>query len=301
MRWKLDNNLQAMSIVAAILILLGGTVVGVYHCWRMLGWIAIFPAAGFVFADYLGFHLIFFARKERGLLGWGSLVCKFVIFGTLLLNGASLVFLLITDAKDRAAQVSRIEARKAELEAETAARVKLIEAESAARQAEDLRRAKVAAEVAQVTGNASLARTVVQASTAPAPAPAFAPAVPSPSPIASTVPAVEPPQEASGVFERFARWYTRAPLYFSGGLVGLLCFVLIQVFGKIDEHRSGAAPGNETARPVSPVIDAPALPLPAAVAASGRLSPEDARPVSKPVVHWRGGRIVGDDDGGRSH
>jgi len=302
MRWKLDNNLQAMSIVAAILILLGGTVVGVYHCWKMLGWIALFPAAGFVFADYLGFHLIFFSRKEGGLLGWGSLVCKFVIFGTLLLNGASLVFLLITDAKDKAAIASRIEAKKAELEAETAARVKLIEAESAARQAEETRRAQNAAEVAQVTGNASLARTVVRASTAPTPAPVFTLApLPSPSPIASTAAAVEPATEAPGIVERFARWYTRGPLYFSGGLVGLLCFILIQVFGKIGESRNagpvsgGDGPERTPARHVEPVISAPA-PVPVMAISAPQL------PQERPRAVWRGGvRVDQPDNGERSH
>ncbi|MFN0088562.1 MAG: hypothetical protein ACKVX9_24450 [Blastocatellia bacterium] len=302
MRWKLDNNLQAMSIVAAILILLGGTVVGVYHCWRMLGWIALFPAAGFVFADYLGFHLIFFARKEGGLLGWGSLVCKFVIFGTLLLNGASLVFLLITDAKDKAAIASRIEAKRAELEAETAARVKLIEAESAARQAEDTRRAQNAAEVVQVTGNASLARTVVRASTAATPAP-FAAPIPSAFPIASTAAASAPvpEQEAPGIVERFARWYTRGPLYFSGGLVGLLCFVLIQVFGKIGEGRNGSpaaggdGPERVPARHVEPVPQS--LPVPAMANAA----PQAAQ--VKPVRVWRGMRPLDGpgEDGERSH
>lgn len=300
MRWKLDNNLQAMSIVAAILILLGGTVVGVYHCWKMLGWIALFPAAGFVFADYLGFHLIFFARKERGLLGWGSLVCKFVIFGTLLLNGASLVFLLITDAKDKAAIANRIEAKKAELEAETAARVKLIEAESAARQAEETRRAQNAAEVAQVTGNASLARTVVRASTAATPAP-FAAPLPSPSPIASTAASSEPAKEEPGIVERFARWYTRGPLYFSGGLVGLLCFVLIQVFGKIGEGRNASPAAGEDgpehllARHVEPAPQS--LPVPAMANAA----PQAAQ--VKPVRVWRGMRPLDDsgDEGERSH
>lgn len=300
MRWKLDNNLQAMSIVAAILILLGGTVVGIYHSWRMLGWIAIFPAAGFIFADYLAFHLIWFARKERGLLGWGSLLCKFVLFGTLLLNGASLVFLLITDAKDKAAVASRIEARKAELEAETAARVKLIEAESAARQAEETRRAQNAAEVAQVTGNASLARTVVRASTAATPAP-FAAPLPSPSPIASTAAAVEPATEAPGIVERFARWYSRGPLYFSGGLVGLLCFILIQVFGKIGEGRNdspasgGDAPERLPARHVEPVISAPP---PAPVMAT----PAPQSPQERPRAVWRGMTRVDDSGNGeRSH
>jgi len=42
-------------------------------------------------------------------------------------------------------------------------------------------------------------------------------------------------------FERFVRWYTRAPLYFSGGLVGLLCFVFMQVFGKMAADRTANA------------------------------------------------------------
>lgn len=236
MNWKLNSNLTAMSIVAACLILAGGTVVGAYHCYRMLGWIAVFPVAGFLFADYLGFHLIFFARKEKGLLGWSSLVCKFLIFGTLLLNGASLIYLLITDAKDKAATVSKIETEKAKIEIETAAKMKLIEAESAARRAEETQRAENAAKLAAATGSTRLARAVT--TTTPSQPITFGVA-PAPSPTSASVAAEEAKaKDDLTTFERFIRWYTRAPLYFSGATVGLLCFALAQVFGKIVADRN---------------------------------------------------------------
>ena len=231
--WKLNSQLKAMSIVAGILILIGGTVVGIYHCSKMLGWIAIFPAAGFLFADYLGFHLIFFARQEKGLLGWGSLVCKFIIFGTLLLNGASLVFLLITNEKDKAAVQSRIEAKKAEAQIETDAKLKVIQAQSNARQSEGAKRAENAAKLKAAGVSTKLAITAI----AEKPAPVSFDTAPAPSPSASPAIATEAQAEAPGIVERFARWYTRAPLYFSGGLVGLCCFVLIQIFGKLSENR----------------------------------------------------------------
>jgi hypothetical protein len=243
MNWKLNSNLTAMSIVAACLILAGGTVVGAYHCYRMLGWIAAFPVAGFLFADYLGFHLIFFARKEKGLLGWSSLLCKFLIFGTLLLNGASLVYLLITEAKDKAAIASKIKTEKAKVEIETAAKMKLIEAESAARRAEETQRAENAAKLMATTGNARLARVVT--TTAPAQTIAFGLSVsPSPSPARETTTTEEAKKDAPSTFERFIRWYTRAPLYFSGGLIGLACFILTQVFGKLGADRHGTKPGQ---------------------------------------------------------
>jgi hypothetical protein len=237
MNWKLNSNLTAMSIVAACLILAGGTVVGAYHSYKMLGWIAVFPVAGFLFADYLGFHLIFFARKEKGLLGWSSLVCKFLIFGTLLLNGASLVYLLITESKDRAATASKIETEKSRIEIETAAKMKLIEAESAAHRAEETQRAENAAKLAIATGNARLARVVT--TTRPAQPITFdVAATPSPTP--------EPTEENKAkddpsTFERFISWYVRAPLYFSGGLVALACFILTQVFGKLAADRTACA------------------------------------------------------------
>ena len=34
--WKLNSNLKAMSIVAGILILIGGTVVGIYCVFRRM-------------------------------------------------------------------------------------------------------------------------------------------------------------------------------------------------------------------------------------------------------------------------
>jgi hypothetical protein len=203
----------------------------------MLGWIAVFPVAGFLFADYLGFHLIFFAREEKGLLGWSSLVCKFLIFGTLLLNGASLVYLLITEAKDRSAIASKIETEKARTEIETAARMKLIEAQSAARRAEETQRAENAAKLLAATGNARLAR-VVTTTVAAQPIAFGLTVTPSPTPgPESTASKEAKTKEAPSTFERFIRWYTRAPLYFSGGLVGLVCFCLIQVFGKLDADR----------------------------------------------------------------
>src|SRR5262245_32515145 len=161
MNWKLNSHLTAMSVVAACLVLAGGTVVGAYHSFKHLGWIAIFPVAGFLFADYMGAHLIFFSHKEKGLLGWSAMICKFLVFGTLLLNGASLVYLLITESKDRTATANKIEETKARTEIDTSAKVKLIEAESAARRAEDIQRAENAAKLAAVTGNARLARAAI--------------------------------------------------------------------------------------------------------------------------------------------
>src|SRR5262249_27848901 len=260
--WKLNSNLKAMSIVAGILILLGGTVVGIYHCAKMLGWVAIFPAAGFLFADYLGFHLIFFARAERGLLGWGALICKFAIFGTLLLNGASLVYLLITDAKDKAAAASRIEIKNAELDAETQAKLKLIEAESNARKSEEAQRAENAARLKAANVSTRLAVAAIAEKKEAPMLPGVFPA-PSASPIARETP-LEPP----GIVERAARWYTRAPLYFSGGMVGLLCFVLIQVFGKLDENRNGIPDFLERDRGRKPAQSAPiSMPAPSSLAA----------------------------------
>ena len=148
MNWKLNSNLTAMSIVAACLVLAGGTVVAAYHSFKHLGWLAIFPVAGFLFADYMGAHLIFFSHKEKGLLGWSAMTCKFLVFGTLLLNGGSLVYLLITESKDRTATANKIEETKARTDIETTAKVKLIEAESAARRAEDKQRAENAANLA---------------------------------------------------------------------------------------------------------------------------------------------------------
>lgn len=244
MQWKLNSNLTAMSIVGACLILVGGTVVAIYHCYRMLGWIALFPAAGFLFADYLGFHLIFFSRKETGLLGWGALICKFLIFGTLLINGASLVYLLVTDAKDRAATASAIERKKAEAEIETESKIKLIEADSNARKSEETQRAENAAKIAQATGSIKLAREVT---TTKKDSPIVFDAVPSTFPLNGSPSETKPQAVEAGTVERFARWYTRAPLYFSGGLVALCCFVLIQIFGKLDADRAitpGSKPAN---------------------------------------------------------
>lgn len=232
MNWKLNSNLTAMSIVAAILILAGGTVVGAYHSFKYLGWIAVFPVAGFLFADYMGAHLIFFAHKEQGLLGWSALACKFLIFGTLLLNGASLVYLLITESKDSAREASKIEAEKSKVEIETAAKMKLIEAESAARRAEETQRAENAAKLLAATGNARLARVVTTTR------PTMFDVVPTPSPSPTPGPASGATEEDNpSTFERFIKWYTRAPLYFSGGLVGLMCFVLTQTFGKLASDR----------------------------------------------------------------
>jgi hypothetical protein len=237
MNWKLNSNLTAMSIVAACLVLAGGTVVGAYHSFKHLGWIAIFPVAGFLFADYMGAHLIFFSHKEKGLLGWSAMTCKFLVFGTLLLNGASLVYLLIAESKDRTATANKIEETKARTEIETTAKVKLIEAESAARRAEATQRAENAAKLVAATGNARLARAAMttrpaQNSLNVAPSP---PPTPAPE---SRAAEEEKERDEPTTFERFVRWYTRAPLYFSGGLVGLLCFVLMQVFGKMVADRT---------------------------------------------------------------
>jgi hypothetical protein len=240
MNWKLNSNLTAMSIVAACLVLAGGTVVGAYHSFKHLGWIAVFPVAGFLFADYMGAHLIFFSHKEKGVLGWSAMTCKFLVFGTLLLNGASLVYLLITESKDRVATASKLEEAKARTEIETTAKVKLIEAESAARRAEDKQRAENAAKLAAATGNARLARAAM--TTRPARnALNVAPSL-SPTPAPESGAAVEEKaKDEPTTFEWFVRWYTRAPLYFSGGLVGLLCFVLMQVFGKMAADRKADA------------------------------------------------------------
>ncbi len=244
MSWRLNSQLTAMSIVAACLVLAGGTVVGAYHSFSYLGWIAVFPVAGFLFADYMGAHLIFFSHKERGLLGWSAMACKFLIFGTLLLNGASLVYLLITESKDRTAAANKIEETRARTEIETAARVKLIEAESAARRAEEKQRAENAVKLAAATGDSRLARAAMTAR----PARMALNAAPSPSPAPESATAEEERvKEELTAFERFVRWYTRAPLYFSGGLVGLLCFVLMQVFGKMAADRevqNNESPGD---------------------------------------------------------
>ena len=237
MNWKLNSHLTAMSVVAACLVLAGGTVVGAYHSFKHLGWIAIFPVAGFLFADYMGAHLIFFSHKEKGLLGWSAMTCKFLVFGTLLLNGASLVYLLVTESKDRTAMANKIEETKARAEIETAAKVKLIEAESVARRAEDTQRAENAVKLVAATGNARLARAAMTTRPAPnalnvAPSP---PPTPAPE---SRAAEEEKAKDEPTTFERFVRWYTRAPLYFSGGLVGLLCFVLMQVFGKMAADRT---------------------------------------------------------------
>lgn len=238
MNWKLNSHLTAMSIVAACLVLAGGTVVGAYHSFKHLGWIAVFPVAGFLFADYMGAHLIFFSHKEKGLLGWSAMTCKFLIFGTLLLNGASLVYLLITESKDRNATANKLEETKARTEIETAAKVKLIEAQSAARRAEETQRAENAAKLVAATGNARLARAV----TITRPAQTGLNVAPSPSLTAeSQAIGEEKAKDEPSTFERFVRWYTRAPLYFSGGLVGLLCFVLMQVFGKISADQKANA------------------------------------------------------------
>jgi hypothetical protein len=222
--------------VAACLVLAGGTVVGAYHSFKHLGWIAIFPVAGFLFADYMGAHLIFFSHKEKGLLGWSAMTCKFLVFGTLLLNGASLVYLLITESKDRTATTNKLEEKKARTEIETDAKVKLIEAESAARRAEDRQRAENAAKLAATTGNARLARAAI--TTRPArPDSNAAPSPSSTQALESGVTEEVRVKDETSTFERFVRWYTRAPLYFSGGLVGLLCFVLMQVFGKMEADR----------------------------------------------------------------
>jgi len=240
MNWKLNSNLTAMSIVAACLVLAGDTVVGAYHSFKHLGWIAIFPVAGFLFADYMGAHLIFFSHKEKGLLGWSAMTCKFLIFGTLLLNGASLVYLLISESKDRTATAYKIEETKARTEIDTAAKVKLIEAESAARRAEDTQRAENAANLVAATGNARLARAVttmqpsrIALNVAPSPSPTPAPE--------SRAVEEEKAKDEPTTFERFVRWYTRAPLYFSGGLVALMCFVIMQVFGKMAADRTANA------------------------------------------------------------
>jgi len=238
MKWKLNSNLTVMSVVAACLVLAGGTVVGAYHSFKHLGWIAIFPVAGFLFADYMGAHLIFFSHKEKGLLGWSAMTCKFLVFGTLLLNGASLVYLLITESKDRTATANKIEETKARTEIDTAAKVKLIEAESAARRAEDTQRADNAAKLVATTGNARLARAAM--TTRPARNASNDASSPTPAPD-SGVAEIENVKDKPSTFERFVRWYTRAPLYFSGGLVGLLCFVLMQVFGKMEADRLSGA------------------------------------------------------------
>lgn len=238
MNWKLNSNLTVMSVVAACLVLAGGTVVGAYHSFKHLGWIAIFPVAGFLFADYMGAHLIFFSHKEKGLLGWSAMTCKFLVFGTLLLNGASLVYLLITESKDRAATANKIEETKARTEIDTAAKVKLIEAESAARRAEDIQRAENAAKLAAATGNARLARAAI---TSRSSGPASNVATSSTAAPESGAAEIENAKDAPSTFEWFVRWYTRAPLYFSGGLVGLLCFVLMQVFGKMEADRKSDA------------------------------------------------------------
>ena len=240
MNWKLNSNLTVMSVVAACLVLAGGTVVGAYHSFKHLGWIAIFPVAGFLFADYMGAHLIFFSHKEKGVLGWSAMICKFLVFGTLLLNGASLVYLLITESKDRTSTANKIEETKTRTEIDTAAKVKLIEAESAARRAEDIQRAENAAKLVASTGNARLARAAITSR------PSQSASNVAPSPSSTTAPEsgaaeiVNAKDEAS-TFERFVRWYTRAPLYFSGGLVGLVCFVLMQVFGKMEADRKSDA------------------------------------------------------------
>jgi hypothetical protein len=237
MNWKLNSNLTVMSVVAACLVLAGGTVVGAYHSFKHLGWIAIFPVAGFLFADYMGAHLIFFSHKEKGLLGWSAMICKFLVFGTLLLNGASLVYLLITESKDRTATANKIEETKARTEIDTAAKVKLIEAESAARRAEDIQRAENAAKLAAATGNARLARAAI--TSRPSSNGATSPlSTPAPE---SGAAEIEKAKSEPSTFERFVKWYTRAPLYFSGGLVGLLCFVLMQVFGKMEADRKADA------------------------------------------------------------
>ncbi len=238
MNWKLNSNLTVMSVVAACLVLAGGTVVGAYHSFKHLGWIAVFPVAGFLFADYMGAHLIFFSHKEKGLLGWSAMTCKFLVFGTLLLNGASLVYLLVTESKDRTATANKIEETKARTEIDTTAKVKLIEAESAARRAEDTQRAENAAKLVAATGNARLARAV----TTMRPSRVASNAAPSPTPaLESRATEEEKAKDEPATFERFVRWYTRAPLYFSGGLVGLLCFVLMQVFGKMAADRKADA------------------------------------------------------------
>src|SRR5262245_4519881 len=237
MNWKLNSNLTVMSVVAACLVLAGGTVVGAYHSFKHLGWIAVFPVAGFLFAEYMGAHLIFFSHKEKGLLGWSAMTCKFLVFGTLLLNGGSLVYLLITESKDRTATANKIEETKARTEIDTAAKVKLIEAESSARRAEDTQRAENAAKLVAATGNARLARAAMTTRTARndfnvAPSPP-----PTPAPESRAI-EEEKAKDEPTTFERLVRWYTRAPLYFSGGLVGLLCFVLMQVFGKMAVDRT---------------------------------------------------------------
>lgn len=289
--WKRSSNLKAMSIVAGILILIGGTVVGIYHCYKMLGWIAIFPAAGFLFADYLAFHLIFFAREEGGLLGWGALICKFLLFGTLLLNGASLVYLLITNAKDNAAQVSRLETKKAEAQIETDSKIKLMKAESDVRQTEESKRAENAAKLKEANVSTRLA---VAAIVEKKPAVTFgAEASPSPSPVPASTEQAKP--EERGIVERFARWYTRAPLYFSGGVVGLICFILIQVFGKMDENRNGKIDFFEKPLQEKPQRNE-ALTDEWAEALQTDESTRQMR--SKPVVRWQGGRIREDE---RSH
>jgi hypothetical protein len=240
MNWKLNSNLTVMSVVAACLVLVGGTVVGAYHSFKHLGWIAIFPVAGFLFADYMGAHLIFFSHKEKGLLGWSAMTCKFLVFGTLLLNGASLVYLLITESKDRTATANKLEETKAMIEIDTDAKVKLIEAESAARRAEDRQRAENAAKLAAATGNARLARAAIVTR----PAQPAANVASSPSSTAAPVSGaaeLEIAKNETSTFERFVRWYTRAPLYFSGGLIGLFCFILMQVFGKMEADRKSGA------------------------------------------------------------
>ncbi|HEV2664066.1 MAG TPA: hypothetical protein VG324_04105, partial [Blastocatellia bacterium] len=148
--------------------------------------------------------------------------------------------------KDRTATVYKIEETKARTEIDTAAKVKLIEAESAARRAEDTQRAENAAKLVAATGNARLARAAITTrpaqnalNVAPSPPPTPAPE--------SRAAEEEKAKDEPTTFERFVRWYTRAPLYFSGGLVGLLCFVLMQVFGKMEADRkthSDESPGE---------------------------------------------------------
>src|SRR5262249_47548017 len=144
----------------------------------------------------------------------------------------------------KAVTVSKIEAEKAKLEIETAAKMKLIEAESAARRAEETQRAENAAKLVAATGNARLARVVT--TTTPALPISFGLAVsPSPMPTPGATTTEEAKKDDPSTFERFIRWYTRAPLYFSGATVGLLCFVLTQVFGKLDADRKARLERNE--------------------------------------------------------
>lgn len=279
MRVTYDRN-KVFAIATGLLcalVFLAGTSLGAYHSLTELGLIAgLMSLACYLICDLaLVVASVVDYAEDGNPLEWCAWLVKGFLSLYLLFSGGCIAYLLLEKAQTESALVSRVASSQKAFN----------DCLASAQTTKDKNRCN------------ALARTIQETESANASA------------------AKDERRASAGWIAAYVEW----PLFkYLPGILGALCLFGLTLAAKLNgwfESRqggSGAAPGNETARPVLPVIEAPALPLPAPVAASGRLSPEDAailrarqsaedaRPV-RPVVHWRGGRIVGDDDGGRSH